>query len=250
MEPIIGLLVRVKAAVRGFKQSNVQVAYLKKAQEQVGAPQHALIQSNQTRCVFASSTFCLLNTILLGEWIDRWNSRARPLFHARWSSHHDMAARFAEQRVAIAQAYNNDQLRNTTASNRVFDDDKKINPHEMRQLVDLTAVLDPFRHVTTELQSAGVTSSIALPSIMKLQAGLGPRGRLTVVKPMAGTEHPEEVETKEVSELDHDVQGVAYHALADMRTRFVLRRMMVFAAAACLDPRVKVRAWEKRKARG
>jgi hypothetical protein len=50
VEAICGLLRKIKVAVRGFKQSNVQASYLKRAQEQCGAPQHALIQSNQTRC--------------------------------------------------------------------------------------------------------------------------------------------------------------------------------------------------------
>jgi hypothetical protein len=158
-----------------------------------------------------------------------------------------MADRVIEQRVAIGQAYHNDKVIHPAVSRRVFEPHKCVTQEDIGTLVDLTAVLNPFRHVTTELQSAGVTSSIALPAIMKIKGGLGPRGRLEVVKAAAGTDHPEEREVKEVSALDPNVQSVSYYARQDMDQRFVLDRLLPLAAAACLDPRVKVRGHQGRE---
>lgn len=51
VDAALGTLKRLKKAITGLKQSNVQAGYLREAQVSVGAPQRAMVQSNKTRYV-------------------------------------------------------------------------------------------------------------------------------------------------------------------------------------------------------
>lgn len=72
VDAALASLKRTKKVVTGVRQSNVEAAYLREAQESIGAPQRALIQENHTRyvsvaCVVGSLVGCSLAWLL--EWV-------------------------------------------------------------------------------------------------------------------------------------------------------------------------------------
>ena len=205
VDAVHAVLKRTKKAVTSARQSNVQAAYLREAQLAIGAPQRTLVQDNQTR----------------------------------WGSTHDMAERATEQRGAFPAAYALDDDRNPLASKKVFDPDKRLRPGDFSLLGEVVAVYNPFRKVTTELQSAGITASLVVPAYMGLLEGLDPTSDVVVEMPVAGTTYPATSVTKLVSELDASVKRIAAQAYTDMIKRFMLRRMLPLAVATCLDPRMK-----------
>lgn len=137
-------------------------------------------------------------------------------------------------------AYALDDERNPAAAKKVFDPEKRLTADEFPFLGQITAVYKPFSQVTTELQSAGVTSSLVVPALMKLVAGVQPTAKIVVEMPAAGTNYHGSSQEKLVTGLDPAVQKIARQAREDLAQRFVLRRMLPLAAATCLDPRLKV----------
>ena len=202
-EPVVEVLTRTKKAVTGARQSNVQASYLRRAQESVGAPQRALIQDNQTR----------------------------------WGSTHDMAERTTEQRAAFQAAYQIDDAFNRGAK-KVFDLEKRLQLEDIDILAQVVAVFKPFRAVTRELQSAGVTSSFVAPSFSTLLGVVDILGEIVVEMPFAGSNYPATSATTPVSELHPSMRKVVNQARADMVKRFELKRMLPHAVATLLDPRV------------
>ena len=202
---VLAALKRTKKVVTSARKSNVQAAYLREAQVSIGAPQRALVQSNQTR----------------------------------WGSTHDMAERITEQRAAFPQAYAIDDERNPQACKKVFDPDKRLKPGDFTLLGQVVAVLNPFRKVTTELQSAGITSSLVVPAFLQLLEGLESTSEIVVEMPVAGTNYPATSVTKWVSELDPSVKKIVSQGRTDMIKRFMLQRMLPLAVGTCLDPRIK-----------
>jgi len=145
-----------------------------------------------------------------------------------------------EQRGAFPAAYVLDDNKNAP-STRVFDPEKRLKTEDFPLLGQIVAVYKPFRRITTDLQSAGVTSSLVVPAVMELIGGLDQTSEIVVEMPAAGTNYPATSVTKRVDELDPAVQQIARQARADLIKRFVLGRMLPLAIASCLDPRVKVR---------
>ena len=193
-------LKRTKKVVTGARKSNVQAAYLREAEVSIGAPQRALIQDNQTR----------------------------------WGSTHDMAERTTEQRGAFPAAYALDDDRNPAVYKKVFEPDKRMKPEDFSLLGQVVAVYNPFRKVTTELQSAGITASLAC-SCWRVES----TSEIVVKIPVAGTNYPATSVTKLVCDLDPSVKKITSQARTDMIKRFMLRRMLPLAVATCLDPRIK-----------
>ena len=205
VDEVLTLLTRTKKAVAGVRQSNVQASYLREAQVSIGAPQRALVQDNQTR----------------------------------WGSTHDMAERATEQRASFPQAYALDDERNQQQTYKVFDPAKRLTPGDFTLLGQVVAIYKPFRKVTTELQSAGITSSFVVPSYMQLLDDVDSTLKIEVKMPAAGTLYPATSVTTQVSELPRPVVQIARQARTDLIKRFNLQRMIAFAVATCLDPRFK-----------
>jgi len=198
-------LKRTKRAVSSTRRSNVQKSYLHEALVSIGAPQRVLINSGETR----------------------------------WGSTYDMAERMLEQRGAFPTAYALDDDRNPRITAKVFEPAHRMRATDYPFLAEMLAVYKPFRHVTTELQSAGITASAVVPTYMALLETVDPSTKINVTQPFAGTNFPAKSEEKEVGDLLAPVKKIAAQARSDMLTRFRLKLMLPLAVATCLDPRFK-----------
>ncbi|KAM3572137.1 hypothetical protein VYU27_005843 [Nannochloropsis oceanica] len=118
----------------------------------------------------------------------------------RWGSTHDMAERATEQEGAFPAAYGLDDDRNRAFSKKVFDPEKRL----------------PFRQLTTELQSAGITTSLVVPAYLQLVDGLQAYSEIVVEMPLAGTSYPATSVCKPVSELDASEQRIVAQARVDL----------------------------------
>lgn len=198
-----GSLKQSSRVVKYFNKSNVGQAYFKEKQKELNLFSHKLIQSN----------------------------------HTRWHSHDAKATRCAEQRPALEGVWSVDNLR--PEDKRIFPADARLTDLDFANLVDFSSCMDGIRQVTVELQSEGVTSSLVMPSILKLKRQLAEGADIVRRTPANGPNAPAvEVVIKE-RDLTTPAKEMRKALRGDMAQRFSWKFLMGWAICSALDPRTK-----------
>ena len=165
------------------------------------------------------------------------------LLPGRWGSFAAAIERAAEQQPALEEAYKADDRGRRSRANPqpIFPEDKRLSSTTFMALIDLLAILEPFRQITTALQADEGTAGMVVPSIHKLFKVIN-SPVITRITPASGPNRPATKEVVPVDRLDERVRNIRFAMYNDMIERFSWMKLRTFAVASLIDPRYKVHA--------